>query len=466
MIKDKKNTKYSKISFNLEKEVKEQERELKALKQVYELNDINALNALPLKYIPKTKKNSVKIPKKLNELEKEKRKELIKWKEVKELNKIQMTLFKDINNKRKRNYQLNPISQRVPSFDKKFYQTEDFFAKYLNEECDKIFGDNNKNKLKKNFANKTVSELNWKKGINNYKLNIKSKDDHYKTKIKGEFRKEMEDIKKIINNNNEININEDELKDKDFLGNLDNNLKKFYLEKTRQIFDFLKDINLCRYIQFFLNEGYDLFEEFLELPLDFFEKMQNPFLNLKQREKLYQKLSLYKNVKNNDKNRIYKTEIKPKINDEKNKEKIKTKNEIGCGDNYIINKEDIKIKVDNGSNFPVNKSPILSEKFICCWNCLKPLKKENSIMKEYDVDNLDDNVSNIFKYRHFCNDNCLNNYEKGKNHNTIIENEIDKELNIKTNEAEKIKGKEICNKIEYKDSDSFEGDNYDPMDDF
>ena len=60
----------------------------------------------------------------------------------------------------------------------------------------------------------------------------------------------------------------------------------------------------------------------------------------------------------------------------------------------------------------------------------------------------------------------MNNYEKGKNHNTIIENEIDKELNIKTNEAEKIKGKEICNNNEYKDSDSFEGDNYDPMDDF
>ena len=107
MIKEIKNAKISKTSYNLEQEIKEQERELNALKKVYELNDINALNVLPLKNFPKTKKNSVRIPKKLNDEEKERRKELKKLKEVEELNRIQMTLFKDIKSQRK-NHKLNP----------------------------------------------------------------------------------------------------------------------------------------------------------------------------------------------------------------------------------------------------------------------------------------------------------------------------------------------------------------------
>ena len=476
MIKEIKNAKISKTSYNLEQEIKEQERELNALKKVYELNDINALNVLPLKNFPKTKKNSVRIPKKLNDEEKERRKELKKLKEVEELNRIQMTLFKDIKSQRK-NYKLNPISQRTNSFGKKYYQTEDFFADNLNKECDKILGDNKKTKNKKYNPIKTVRESDWRKGTSNKAKITKNKIMSSRFTFYKDYQNEMKDIKKIINNNNEINS--DEEKDKEFLEKLDNNLKIFYMTKTRQIFDFLNKINLCRYIQYFLDQGYDLFEEFLELPSDFFNKMQNPFLDIKQREKLFQNLSAYKNKKNNSNTNskkliISNKENKKEENYEINKENIKTKtkNETGCGTNtVIINKEIPKIKIDNSCNYSVNNSLILNpDEVICCWNCLKPLKKDNSIMKEYNINNLSVDDSDIFKYKHFCNEKCLKDFETEKANKNLNKTDIKNELlyNEKDRKDENIIENEINNNSNNsnKEEEFFEGDNYDPMDDF
>ena len=468
MIKEIKNAKISKTSYNLEQEIKEQERELNALKKVYELNDINALNVLPLKNFPKTKKNSVRIPKKLNDEEKERRKELKKLKEVEELNKIQMTLFKDIKSQRK-NYKLNPISQRTNSFGRKYFQTEDYFVQNLNKECDKILGDTKKTKNKKYNPIKTVLESDWTKEISNKSKLTKNKIKSSRFTFYKDYKNEMNDIKKLINNNNEIN--NDEEKDKEFLDKLDINLKKFYMSRTRQIFDFLSEINLCRYIQYFLDQGYDLFEEFLELPSDLFDKMKNPFLNQKQREKLFQKLSIYKN--NNKKVINPNKENKKEINYEINKESIKTKNETGCGTNtVIINKEIPKIKIDNSCNYSVNNSLILTpDEIICCWNCLKPLKKENSIMKEYNINNLSVDDPDTFKYKYFCNEKCLKDFETEKNKKNLNVTDIKNELvlNEKDIKDENIIKKEMNNNSNNSNNEEevfFEGDNYDPMDDF
>ena len=103
------------------------------------------------------------------------------------------------------------------------------------------------------------------------------------------------------------NINEiDELKDKEYFDKLDKDIRNFYIEKCGQIFHFLKDIHLCRYIDEFLKQGYDIYEEFLEIPDDFFQQMNIPFLNKLQQQKFYNKLhsiqSKYKqkNFKNNN----------------------------------------------------------------------------------------------------------------------------------------------------------------------
>jgi len=469
MIKEIKNAKISKTSYNLEQEIKEQERELNALKKVYELNDINALNVLPLKNFPKKKKNSVKIHKKLNDEEKERRKELKKLKEVEELNKIQMTLFKDIKSQRK-NYKLNPISQRTNSFGRKYFQTEDYFVQNLNKECDKILGDTKKTKNKKYNPIKTVIESDWTKEISNKSKLTKNKIKSSRFTFYKDYKNEMNDIKRIINNNNEINS--DEEKDKEFLDKLDINLKKFYMSKTRQIFDFLNEINLCRYIHYFLDQGYDLFEEFLELPQDFFDKMKNPFLNQKQREKLFQKLSTYKN--NNKKVINPNKENKKEINYEMNKENIKTKNETGCGTyTVMINKEIPKIKIDNSCNYSVNNSLILNpNEIICCWNCLKPLKKENSIMKEYNINNLSVDDPDTFKYKYFCNEKCLKDFETEKNKKNLNVTDIKNELILNENDIkdENVIKKKINNNISNnsnnEEEEFFEGDNYDPMDDF
>ena len=287
MIKNKVHSKRAKTLNNLEKDIIEQEKELNALKKAFELNDVKALNILPMKYIPKTIRHSKKIPKLLNEEINEKRKELKKLEEIEELNKIQMTLFNKIKTQRNKNYKLNPISQRVNSTDKKFYQTEDYFAINLNKECEKILGDRKNNKRKINLNN-TTNE--WKIH-DNYKFK-KFDGFSYRTKYVKEFKKEMDDVDKIININKNKNnyLDSDEEKDRDFLNNLDKNLKIFYLSKTQTIFEFLKSINLCRYIQHFLNEGVDLFDEFISLPKDFFDKMANSFLNQKQIDKLLKKI--------------------------------------------------------------------------------------------------------------------------------------------------------------------------------
>ena len=76
---------------------------------------------------------------------------------------------------------------------------------------------------------------------------------------------------------------------------LDREIKNFYIEKCGRIFNFLKDIHLCRYIDEFLKQGYDIYEEFLEIPDDFFQQMNIPFLNKSQQQKFYNKLHLIQN---------------------------------------------------------------------------------------------------------------------------------------------------------------------------
>ena len=472
MIKDKNNVKYWKTSYNLEQDIKEQERELNALKKVYELNDINALNMLPLKNLPKTKRNSVRIPKKLIDEKKERRKELQKLKEIEELNKIQMTLFKDIKMFKKKNNKLEPISQRNPFTKKNYCQTEDFFAINLNKECDNILNGNKKNIIKdKNFnLFKTDVEFNLEKGNNNNNQLKKIKEIESKFK----FKNETKEIKKIVNNKNEI-IN-DEDKDKDFLNNLDNNLKNFYMTKTKEIFELLKEINLCRYIHYFLNDGYDLFEEFLELPSNYFDKMQKPFLNKNQQEKLYNKISLYKknniNINNNNinikKEILSNNENTKEIKNDLNKGKKKIMSETGCDANIIIKKEIPKVKVDNSCNFSIENSLLLAPNGVSfCFNCLKPLKKENSIIKEYDVNISGDYDPNLFKFKYFCSENCVKIFEQEKEDKKINKTVIEKEkVNEIQNKIDDVKENEINKNSRNNEDNSLDEDNYDPMEDF
>jgi hypothetical protein len=475
-----KTTKKVKRIDNLEKEVKEHERELKAIKEAFESHNINALNTLRMQNIPKTSRLSAKPPKKLSSKEKERRDDIRRWKEVEDLNKIQQSLFKQVKGRKK----IEPIDKRILTANQRFtnIDKDDIFAINLNKECDRILGNENSKQFK---PNKTMSTT-WRKNpstvrATSIKKNKKSagkKNSLYPLSAINQKIKSQSSLKKKIN---EIVLGDKE-KDEEFLKSLDNSVKNFYMEKTKEIFDLLYEINLCRFIDVFLSEGYDLFEEFINLPRDYFDKMEKPFLTKEQQEKLYNKLSIFKNkqksltqeniFENNFNGRAAKTEqafynknkssIKNKIFNEKLNKK-NNDNNIDSSDNRKVsetspmiakdelfhknidieelekqrteefkkaveewrsnanNKDSEKNSKLNDSSNKVNKesndqisstSSLLinsPNEIICCYNCFRPIKKENSIIKEYQ------NKSDIvlfLKNKNFCTLKCIKDYEK------------------------------------------------------
>ena len=475
-----KTTKKVKRIDNLEKEVKEHERELKAIKEAFESHNINALNTLRMQNIPKTSRLSAKPPKKLSSKEKERRDDIRRWKEVEDLNKIQQSLFKQVKGRKK----IEPIDKRILTANQRFtnIDKDDIFAINLNKECDRILGNENSKQFK---PNKTMSTT-WRKNpstvrATSIKKNKKSagkKNSLYPLSAINQKIKSQSSLKKKIN---EIVLGDKE-KDEEFLKSLDNSVKNFYMQKTKEIFDLLYEINLCRFIDIFLSEGYDLFEEFINLPRDYFDKMEKPFLTKEQQEKLYNKLSIFKNkqksltqeniFENNFNGRAAKTEqafynknkssIKNKIFNEKLNKK-NNDNNIDSSDNRKVsetspmiakdelfhknidieelekqrteefkkaveewrsnanNKDNEKNSKLNDSSNKVNKesndqisstSSLLinsPNEIICCYNCFRPIKKENSIIKEYQ------NKSDIvlfLKNKNFCTLKCIKDYEK------------------------------------------------------
>ena len=475
-----KTTKKVKRIDNLEKEVKEHERELKAIKEAFESHNINALNTLRMQNIPKTSRLSAKPPKKLSSKEKERRDDIRRWKEVEDLNKIQQSLFKQVKGRKK----IEPIDKRILTANQRFtnIDKDDIFAINLNKECDRILGNENSKQFK---PNKTMSTT-WRKNpstvrTTSIKKNKKSagkKNSLYPLSAINQKIKSQSSLKKKIN---EIVLGDKE-KDEEFLKSLDNSVKNFYMEKTKEIFDLLYEINLCRFIDVFLSEGYDLFEEFINLPRDYFDKMEKPFLTKEQQEKLYNKLSIFKNkqksltqeniFENNFNGRAAKTEqafynknkssIKNKIFNEKLNKK-NNDNNIDSSDNRKVSEtspmiakdelfhknidieelekqrtEEFKKAVeewrsnannkDSGKNSKLNDSSNKVNKesndqisstssllinspneIICCYNCFRPIKKENSIIKEYQ------NKSDIvlfLKNKNFCTLKCIKDYEK------------------------------------------------------
>ena len=475
-----KTTKKVKKIDNLEKEVKEHERELQAIKEAFENHNINALTTLRMHNIPKTSRLSAKPPKRLSSKEKERREDIRRWKEVEDLNKIQQSLFKQVKGRKK----IEPIDKRILTANQRFtnIDKDDIFAINLNKECDRILGNENSKQFK---PNKTMSTA-WRKNPNmirttSYKKNRKSagkKNSLYP----------LSAINRKIQTQNHINkkikeiISGDEEKDEEFLKSLDINLKNFYMEKTKEIFDLLSEINLCRFIDAFLMEGYDLFEEFINLPRDYFDKMEKPFLNKEQQEKLYNKLSIFKNKeksltqenkleknlseraakteqafynknKNNVRNKIINEKLNKKNNENKKNsldngkasetspniakdelfktnidieelEKQRTEefkkaveewrsnaNKKDSANDNKLNKDTNKVYKESNDQLSTTPSLMINSpnEIICCYNCFKPIKKENSIVKEYQ------NKSDIvlfLKNKNFCGLKCIKDYEK------------------------------------------------------
>ena len=478
-----KTTKKIKRIDNLEKEVKEHERELKAIKEAFESHNINALNTLKIQNIPKSSRISAKPPKRISSKEKERRDDIRRWKEVEDLNKIQQSLFKQVKGRKK----IEPIDKRILTANQRFtnIDKDDIFAINLNKECDRILGNENSKQLK---PNKTMSTA-WRKNPSTVRMasnkkdrkSVGKKNSLYPLSAINRKNQRQSSLKKKMN---EIILGDKE-KDEEFLKTLDNSVKTFYMEKTKEIFDLLYEINLSRFIDVFLSEGYDLFEEFINLPRDYFDKMEKPFLNKEQQEKLYNKLSIFKNKQNNiiQENKLEnkfngraakteqafynknKSNIRNKIINEKLNKKNNDNNINNSGNGKvsetspIIAKEELfhtnidieelekqrteefkkaveewrnntnnkeskysannnklndssnKVNIESNDQISSTSSLLINSpnEIICCYNCFKPIKKESSIIKEYQ------NKSDIvlfLKNKNFCSLKCVKDYEK------------------------------------------------------
>ncbi len=256
---------------NLELDVKEKELEYQAIKEAIEKGNIDLLSNLNMNNLKSTK-ISTKIPKKLSEKEKEKRDEIRRLKEAEDLAQIQQKLFRQIKGKRK----IEPLHK------KSLYTNKDVFGSNIEKECEKVFPKEEKSKKYELLKSENVLIKNSNMSNNNVeKSNILDKKN---INLNKKFKINCENINEI-----------DEIKDKEYLEKLDREIKNFYIEKCGRIFNFLKDIHLCRYIDEFLKQGYDIYEEFLEIPDDFFQQMNIPFLNKSQQQKFYNKLHLIQN---------------------------------------------------------------------------------------------------------------------------------------------------------------------------
>jgi hypothetical protein len=217
-----------------------------------------------------------------------------------------------------------------------------------------------------------IDNINMVKGETNMN-NTNKKVETFDRKILDdtEFRKTIKKEKIEINCEKSIDLkieaDKDDQLDKNFLSNLSAEKRKFFLFKTRELYDFLKSIKLIRYIETFMEDGIEdlecilgKFTLILDIDEDYFQERTYP-LN-------HQKRILNK--------------IKELQNKTPNKDLTKSV-ETGQAETPFSSgpsgpNEDFGTDPINDSFLPANK------KRSCCWNCLKIILEESSLVKIYE----------------------------------------------------------------------------------
>ena len=265
----------------------------------------------------------------------------------------------------------------------------------------------------------------------------------------------------------ELDCDVDKKDDAIFLSKLSEGEKMFYETKAKDIYDFLKSLNLVRYIASFINDGFESKEDLMEIQEDYFEENKN--FNEIQQKKILLKAKEYlneynkKNIQNNVDNNIF------------NNNKIFFENisQIDNDPNKKANLVDMGVGGEDINNYFNNTNT-----FNRCWTCFNKLKDKNYIEITYE----DSIVTRIVR---FCSEKCKNKFEvniytvcnnchikydkskgdfiyNGKHFHSqkcmdfFVKNNYIKEDNIKTNNN-------INQIMDYNVTDNNE---YDPMNDF
>ena len=196
----------------------------------------------------------------------------------------------------------------------------------------------------------------------------------------------------------ELDCDNDKKEDEIFLSKLSEREKFFYEIKAKDIYDFLKSLNLIRYIDSFINDGFETKEDLMEIQEDYFEENKNFNKNqqkkilLKAKEYLneYTQNNIQKSIEiNNNINRI--SDEDPKIMDnikenERKEDKKKNFTETGVGGRDI--------------NEYFNNTNIFNR----CWSCFNKLKDNNYIEIKYEG-------SIVTRVVRFCSEKCKNKFE-------------------------------------------------------
>ena len=222
-------------------------------------------------------------------------------------------------------------------------------------------------------------------------LNKKNNQSQISTSTKDSIESKQMNIP---NNNTELENINDKKEDLIFLSKLTEREKTFFEVRAADIYNFLKDLNLIRFIESFINDGFETKEDLMEIQSDYFEENKN--FNKYQQKKILDKVKELNNINNSNNNSnsinistnnsINNSIIENKINENNSNIKDCSFSEIGIG-NEDINNYNIANKINR------------------CWNCFNKLKDKNYIEIKYEE-------SMITKIVRFCSEKCKNKFEK------------------------------------------------------
>ena len=192
----------------------------------------------------------------------------------------------------------------------------------------------------------------------------------------------------------ELDCDIDKKDDAIFLSKLSDAEKEFYETKAKDIYDFLKSLNLVRYIASFINDGFESKEDLMEIQEDYFEENKN--FNEIQQKKILLKAKEYLNEYS--KNNIQKETDNSNIFNN-NKMIYENKSQIGINPNKKINVVEMGVGEEDINNY-FNTT----NSFNRCWTCFNKLKDKNFIEMKYE----DSIVTRIVR---FCSEKCKNKFE-------------------------------------------------------
>ncbi|MCQ2816526.1 MAG: hypothetical protein MJ252_04580 [archaeon] len=273
--------------------MEDQEKEMKLIQEALQSGNIDILKKnLVFKNNPiKKVTQAPKVPKSLSKEEIEKRQAKKFAKEVDELAKIQQKLFAQSKRgkpliepikKTKTNFHVNGLYNNDPN---KGIVVENKLLK----ECREVFSKEYKED-KKNDVNEISNSNKMNSSKNTSKTNI-NKNQPKPNLTNNSFRKTNQKQRMEIDCKEDKNLTADQKSDIKFVKEMTKGEINFYMENNEDLFKFLKNIYLVRFIEKFIAYGFESPEDLYEIEENFFELTDKPFLNKEQITVLFKKIN-------------------------------------------------------------------------------------------------------------------------------------------------------------------------------